>query len=151
MKWFQVDSNAPNDPRIRAVQLRHGVEGIGATFLLWCFVANHGARAGWSVDHRDQPIAKPFLIDASGIEESKFDRLIATLIEVGHVSDRAWNDHGVLAFPAMERRADIYTKRQQKAAKANHVRSRFAPSAKNVGVQTNSTNKQTVHTKRRSS
>jgi len=150
VKWFQVDSNTPNDPKMRAIQGRHGVEGIGATFLLWCFVANHGARAGWSIDHREQPIARPFLVDASGLDEARFEALVATLIEVGHVSAHEWRDRGVLAFPAMERRADIYTKRGQSFAKSadsrrgsKRVRTDVEQSSKSVRQQTVQTNKQT--------
>src|SRR5262245_45443582 len=112
MKWLQLDSDTPTDPRIRAVLARFGNAGFGALVRLWCFVAAHGARPGWSLDSRGQPIPRESLVEASGVNAQEFDALVAELLRNGHISQRPWKSRGVIAFPAMQRRADTYTARQ---------------------------------------
>jgi hypothetical protein len=127
MKWFQLDTDTPQDPRIVEVLERMGNEGFGGLIRLWCFVANHGKKPGWSVDSRRRPIQKQALIHASGLPENKFTDLMTILAENGHVSKKRWDTAGLVIFPAMVRRADIYTRR--------HVRTKFAQRSKFVPVQ----------------
>lgn len=112
MKWFQVDSDTPNDPRIKAISRELGAEGVGGLFLLWCFVADHGCKPGRSVDSASRPFPIEDLIEASKLEKTRFDRLIAICTESGHFKKDAWTDRQEIFIPAMRRRADTYTKRK---------------------------------------
>ena len=112
MKWFQVDADTPNDPKVRAVYRALGLEGIGGLFLLWCFIADHGTRRpGWSIDSSGRPITIDDLRDASRLEQQKFDDLVAICLSVGHFEKRPWTTRKVIAIPAMASRADTYTRR----------------------------------------
>jgi hypothetical protein len=111
MKWFQLDSDTPDDPRIRAVLARFGNAGLGALLRLWCFVANHGKRPGQSVDSDGRKIPKPVLVEATGLSEAEFDALLLLLSENGHIVELIWRKKGIVEIPAMRRRVDTYTKR----------------------------------------
>jgi hypothetical protein len=111
VKWFQVDSDTPNDPKIRALIRTLGNEGMGALFRLWCHIANHGARPGWSVDTAGRPIPVDELVEATGLERPEFDQLVLNSVQLGHFKKLPWEKRNVIAIPAMERRADTYTKR----------------------------------------
>jgi hypothetical protein len=112
VKWFQVDSDTPNDPRIRAVLRALGTEGFGGLVLLWCFIADHGTKPGRSLDSSGQPFPVEDLKDASGLDKSKFDRLVAICVESGHFKKEAWTERQEIVIPAMRRRADTYTRRR---------------------------------------
>lgn len=125
MRWFQVDSDTPHDPRVLGVVLSLGNEGLGGLFRLWCHIANHGERKpGWSLNTAGKPMPKPELVYASGLTDSQFDQLVSICIENGHFVKREWVARSVIAIPAMYSRADTYTKRR--------VRTRVEPASKNV-------------------
>ncbi len=128
MKWFQLDSNMPDDPKIRAVLARFGNEGLGMLLRLWCYVAAHGTRKpGWSLDSRGKPIDKAAMVEATGAPEEKFDDLLKVCARFGHIKHFEWEKRGVVAFPAMSRRADSYTQRR--------VRTNFEQGSNKVHVQ----------------
>lgn len=130
MKWFQVDADTPNDPKIAEVEQQLGLEGLGALFRLWCFIADHGSRRpGWSIEASGRPIPVEAIAHASRLPREKFDALVAICVANGHFSRAAWEKSAVIAIPAMSRRADTYTKRRVR-----------------TGVRTKFVNK-TVHTK----
>ncbi len=141
MRWFQVDSDTPNDPRVRAVVRALGNEGLGGLFRLWCHVANHGAKkAGHSLTSAGKAMSREELIDASGLSADQFDTLVSICVENGHFSAREWTTKQVIAIPAMARRADTYTKRR--------VRTRVAHTSKKVPLQ-DSTNQDIPSTEER--
>lgn len=111
MKWFKLDTDMPDDPRIREVIQRLGNEGLGALVRIWCFVGNHGVWPGISLDRNRQPMQKQALIEASGLSKLKFTDLMVILSENGHIKKNRYRKHGVVVFPAMCRRADPYTRR----------------------------------------
>jgi hypothetical protein len=113
MKWFQLDSDTPDDPKIRTVKKQCGLAGFGALVNLWCFVAKHGRRRpGWSLDTTGRPIDKSFLVDASELSVDEFDLLLSVLARNGHISAPQWKNRRVLVFPAMSRRVDDYTRKR---------------------------------------
>lgn len=114
MKWFQVDSDTPNDSRIRAVRRELGAAGVGGLFLLWCYVADHGKRPGRSIDTAGQPFPVEDLQEASGLDQVTFSRLVTICVESGHFKKDAWVDRKEIVIPAMRRRADTYTKRRRR-------------------------------------
>lgn len=139
MKWFQVDADTPNDPKIRAVERVLGTEGIGGLFLLWCFIADHGVkRPGWSLNSLGRPIPIEDLRDGSRLDSTKFEKLVEICVESGHFDRRQWTMRSVIAIPAMASRADTYTRRR--------VRSEFEHSSNDL--PTKFANK-TTHTKTR--
>jgi hypothetical protein len=112
MKWFKVDADTPYDPKIQALQQDLGTEGVGALFLLWCHVANHGRRKpGWSLMANGQPMPEAELRTCTTLNEAKWRRFIENLLQSGHILSSPWVNRRVLAFPAMSRRADTYTQR----------------------------------------
>lgn len=134
MKWFQVDADTPNDPRIRAVIRELGSAGFGGLVLLWCHIADHGddRRPGWSLDSSGRPMDVADLVDASRLPVAEFDRLVAICIANGHFHKREWERRRVIAIPAMARRADTYTKRR--------VRTRVEQSSTKVPLQDSTNN-----------
>lgn len=139
MKWFQVDADTPNDPKIRAVLADMGPSGFGGLVLLWCHIADHGThKPGWSLDSAGRPMPELELRIASQLTEGEFTRLVTICTEVGHFQKAAWDRRKVIVIPAMSRRADTYTRRR--------VRTVFAQGSKNF-EQSSSTNKHTKHTK----
>jgi hypothetical protein len=114
VKWFQVDSDTPNDPRIKAVTRELGAEGLGGLFLIWCYVADHGKKPGRGVDSNGRPFPEVDLREVSMLEKAKFDRLVAICTASGHFRPKAWEDKKEVEIPAMRRRADTYTKRRSK-------------------------------------
>ena len=113
MKWFQVDSDTPNDPKIRALVRELGAAGMGGLFFLWCHIADHGIRKpGWSLDSFGRPMPVEELIDASKLSEPEFLKLAVICTSSGHWLKRPWESRKVIAIPAMARRADTYTKRR---------------------------------------
>ena len=111
MKWFQLDSDMPDDPKIRAVARALGVEGIGGLVGVWCHVAKHGRRPGQGIDSRGAALPLDDLIAASLLAPDKFHALIDVCTRTGHFRRDAWERHRGIWIPAMERRADRYTRR----------------------------------------
>jgi len=125
MKWFQVDSDTPNDPKIRALVRDLGPAGMGGLFFIWCHIADHGIRKpGWSIDSLGRPMSESELLDASKLNESEFLKLASICTSTGHWLKRPWETRKVIAIPAMARRADTYTKRR--------VRTHVEPTSKDV-------------------
>lgn len=112
MKWFQVDSDTPNDPRITAVCRELGPEGMGGLFFLWCYIADHGAKPGRSIDSTGRPFPLTDLREASRLEEQKFSTLVDICVRSGHFKKDAWTKRQEISIPAMKRRADTYTRRR---------------------------------------
>jgi hypothetical protein len=113
MKWFQVDSDTPHDPKMRAVLRELGAAGFGGLVLLWCHIADHGTRRpGFSIDSQGKPMPIPDLVDATRLTLDQFDRLVAVCLETGHFMLGPWQAKKVIAIPAMARRADFYTQRK---------------------------------------
>ena len=132
MKWFRVDSDTPRDPKIRSLLQQHGNAGLGALVRLWCGVAEHGRkRPGWAMDSRGRPFPKDALADMAGLNSEELDVLLCFLEKIGHINKVAWRKQGILVFPAMFTRTDVYSRRL--LAQSEHtVRTHFAQSAKNV-------------------
>lgn len=111
MKWFQVDADTPNDPKIRAIVRDVGLDALGGLFLIWCHIADHGKKPGWSLDSLGHPIPEAELMEVSRLPLEKWANLVKKCVELGHFQPQAWQKRKVIALPAMCRRADTYTKR----------------------------------------
>lgn len=116
MKWFQVDSDMPDDPKIRAVVRQLGVEGLGGLVGLWCHVARHGRRPGQGVDSRGLPFPVDDLQAATLLTDDKFAALLEVCVRTGHIRRDAWEQYRGIWIPAMERRADRYSQRVARRA-----------------------------------
>lgn len=139
MKWFANDSDADQDPKIRAIArayrlrgelaaskyhdetLKHLIAnaGIGALWRTWCFVARHGTAVdpatgaplvGWSLDSRGEPYPLEELAENCDLTVSLFSELMQLAADRGHINADQWR-RGVVFFPAMAKRADEYTKK----------------------------------------
>lgn len=141
MKWFQVDADTPNDPKVRAIVRELGAAGMGGLFFIWCHIADHGIRKpGWSLDSLGRPMPLTELVDASRLNESEFSKLALICTSSGHWLKKPWDTRQVIAIPAMARRADTYTKRRVRTHvedDSNEVRTNFANKTRQ-----HSTNKQ---------
>ena len=111
MKWFQLDSDMPDDPKIRAVTRELGAEGIGGLVGVWCHVAKHGRRPGQGVDSRGAPLPLDDVAAASLLPPDKFETLIDVCTRTGHFRRDAWERYRGIWIPAMERRADQYSRK----------------------------------------
>jgi hypothetical protein len=111
MKWFQLDADAPDDPKVRAVVRALGPAGFGALVGLWCHVARHGRRPGQGVDSHGAPFPVDDLVAASMLPADQFTTLIDVCTRSGHFRRDAWDLYRGLWIPAMERRGDQYARR----------------------------------------
>jgi hypothetical protein len=111
VKWFQLDSDMPDDPKIRAVARALGVEGIGGLVGVWCHVAKHGRRPGQGIDSHGAALPLEDVLAASLLPPDKFETLIDVCTRTGHFRRDAWERHRGIWIPAMERRADRYARR----------------------------------------
>ena len=111
MKWFQLDSDTPDDPKIRAVTRALGAAGLGGLVALWCHVARHGRKPGQGIDSRGAPFPVDDLIAASMLDGNTFAALVEICTRTGHFDREAWELRRGIWIPAMERRADRYTQR----------------------------------------
>jgi hypothetical protein len=118
-----------------------GAEGIGGLFLVWCHIADHGTKKpGWSLDSTGKPMPEAELQEASHLAPATFTRLVQICAEVGHFKKSEWVSRGVIAIPAMIRRADTYTRRR--------VRTHFEHTSNKVGQSSSTRQDKTVHTKK---
>jgi hypothetical protein len=131
VKWFQLDSDTPNDPKVAMVIRQMGPAGFGALVLLWCHIADHGARPGWSITSKGKPMPEAELVDATHLTSAEFSQLVTICIESGHFLRKPWLTRAVIAIPAMASRADTYTRRR--------VRTVFEPTSNKVGQSSSTT------------
>jgi hypothetical protein len=113
MKWLQLDTDMPHDPKIRAVDRALGVEGVGGLVQLWCFVARHGAQPGRALDTAGERLPLEDIRDATELDEAKFQQLLDICLRTGHFKRDEWEQRQGIWIPAMQRRADTYTRRKQ--------------------------------------
>jgi hypothetical protein len=123
VKWFQVDSDTPNDPKIKAI-IRHGLadggpkraaELVGQTFLLWCYIANHGeGTPGMGVKADGSPLVLAEMADECLLAPAGLKALLDLLVQKGVVDAARW-DRGVVYLPGMAKRADTYTRQKGRA------------------------------------
>jgi len=111
MKWFQLDADAPDDPKIRAVVRQLGPAGFGGLVGLWCHVARHGRRPGQGVDSQGAPLPVEDLQAASMLPADQFTKLVDVCTRTGHFRRDAWDLYRGIWIPAMERRGDQYARR----------------------------------------
>jgi len=111
VKWFQLDSDMPDDPKIRAVARAFGPAGIGGLVGLWCHVAKHGRAPGVGIDSRGAPLPVDDLAAASLLPDDQFGALVDLCVRSGHFRREAWEQHRGIWIPAMARRADQYARR----------------------------------------
>lgn len=143
MKWFQLDADCCEDPKIKHVISRRGNAGFGTLVRIWCFVANHGKKPGYAVDAAGYPLSKQDLVEGSGVSEAEFDDLVLEMCKKRHFKWITTRLGEVLVIPAMSKRSDTYTKRT--------LRTNFEHSSNNVRLQTNKykqTNKQAARVRR---
>lgn len=124
MKWFQVDSDTPDDPKIKAV-IRRGLAGApwvfdqpnggqaaaGALLLLWCYVANHGGGdPGIGVGSDGEPLPLGEMADELLFDtQAALERFLDFLAEKKAIDPDAWARKLVI-LPAMAKRADAYAR-----------------------------------------
>lgn len=129
VKWFQNDSDAPNDPKVKAA-MRQGTALVngnlmasqavaGAIWLLWCYVAAHGEGVpGLGVKEDGSPLDLAEMADECLFDdEGQLMRLLDYLAEKKHIDPDQWRG-GVVFLPAMKKRADEYAKRKGRAVPA---------------------------------
>ncbi len=118
MKWFQVDSDTPDDPKIKAI-IRVGLPNptpgqaaAGALLLLWCYVANHGGGdPGEGVDTEGMPLPLGEMADECLFEDqAQLVLWLDFLAAKRHIDPERWNANQTVVLPAMRHRADSYAK-----------------------------------------
>ena len=118
MKWFQNDSDAPDDPKVKPI-LRRGLRNptpgqaaAGAMWLLWCFVANHGdGLPGEGINSERQPLDLQEMADECFFDSVDDLRAFLDLCaEKRLVNPDRWKNEGVVFLPGMYKRADAYAR-----------------------------------------
>ena len=119
MKWFQLDADMPHDPKIQSILEKFGNSGLGALIRLFCFVADHGKRPGWSIDSRGKPFEKATLVQAMGITHHEFTKIMSEGTQNGLFKKNAFSKAGLVVIPAMASRASNYEKRRVRTLAAH--------------------------------
>lgn len=115
MKWYQVDSDTPNDPKIkRLLETSRGPEAatlIGHLFLLWCFVANHGhGDPGHGITADGEPLDLSDMAYECRFQGDHDLRVfLDRLASLKLIDPARWAD-GFVFLPAMKKRADTYAR-----------------------------------------
>lgn len=171
--WFQLETNAPNDPKLKAIIRRGGQAWAGATLLLWCYIGSHGrgepglgVRADGTPLHIRELASECHFTDADGTPNPEAaERFLDFLAEQEHIHAGLWRDKRIVFLPAMWTRLTNYarTKGRQgsqfddaeglaSALITGSAVTRKAPKARKApagpsrakkSLQTNKTNKQT--------
>lgn len=110
VKWFQLESDMPHDPKIRAVTRALGPAGLGGLTAVWCHIARHGASPGRAINSRGEALPLEELQEASGLPADQFGQLLEICLRTRHFKVEEWERCRGIWIPAMERRADRYTK-----------------------------------------
>lgn len=118
MKWFQLDSDTPNDPKVKAIIRRGlptpvpGQAAAGALLLLWCYIANHGSGSpGHGVNGSGEPLPLDEMADECLF--GSVPELVAFLdflAEKRHIEPETWHEQRIVLLPAMQQRADAYAR-----------------------------------------
>lgn len=110
--WFQVDSNSPNDPKIKEILRVGGQPWAGATWLMWCYIASSGkSEPGLGVRADGSPL--PLKELASECRFATVEDLRAYLdfaAEQEHIHRQLWQDKGIVFLPAMWSRLMHYAR-----------------------------------------
>lgn len=117
VKWFQTDSDAPNDPKVKAIIRRFEQAGAGALFLLWCHIANHGqGEPGLGVCLDGSPLPLGELADECWFPDvDSLRTFVDFLAEKKHVDPDLWQNRGIVFLPAMWIRAVGYARGKGRA------------------------------------
>lgn len=120
MRWYQVDSDTPNDPKIKRLLQdaavasggpESGAQMVGHLFLVWCFVANHGAQPGLGVKPDGSPLdLKDLAYEAGFRTVNDLCGFLKSMADRGLIGLEEWESDRVVFLPAMKARADAYAK-----------------------------------------
>ncbi len=131
MKWYQVDSDTPNDPKVKAIIRKGLADGgptaaaamVGHLFLLWCYVSNHGeAQPGMGVKADGDPLPLGEMADECLVESEAHLRTLLDFLALKDLIDQGlWLRQGIVFLKGMAKRADTYAKRKGRVS-SNSVR-----------------------------
>lgn len=114
MKWFQFDSDTPDDLKIRALMLRDPAKQFGHWSLLLCHVARKGkGNPGEGLRKDGSPLDLDEMAIACAFEST--DDLVPFLDRLAKlklIDPVRWTSDRVVFLPAMANRADVYSKRK---------------------------------------
>lgn len=113
MKWFQTDADTPNDPKVKAViRAFNGQTGVGALFLLWCYIAHHGkGKPGLGISAAGTPLPLHEMADECLFDdEASLVNFLNFLASKRHIDPKLWEDQQLVLLPAMFSRADAYAR-----------------------------------------
>lgn len=120
MKWFQLDSDAPDDPKLKAI-IRQGIApnkhqaAAGAIFLLWCYVANHGGsrEPGLGVKDNGDPLSELEMMSECFFESrNALTAFLTDAASLGHIHEGCWTQKRVVFLTAMWKRTATYQKQK---------------------------------------
>lgn len=117
MKWYQVDSDTPDDPRIVLILRGYGDDenrALGALFRLWCYVACKGVSPGVGINDSGQPFPLLHLAAVAHEEPEFVAKLLDRCAEYGHIDKGRWRVDQAVVFKAMVTRGDTYSQRKQR-------------------------------------
>ena len=123
MRWFQVDSNTPNDPKIKAL-MRYGLAAggptmardiLGQVFLLWCYVAQYGEAApGLGVKADGTPLDLDEMAEELMLTPMQLTGLLDLLADRKLIDPEHWG-RGIVFLRGMLKRAETYARSKGRA------------------------------------
>lgn len=116
MKWFQHDSDARQDPKLKVLITAGGMAAYGSYWALTEFVAQRGeGDPGWAVK-ADGTSLKMFdmAVEAGLIGVAALTPFLNQLADLELIDPEVWKTRQVVFLPAMAKRADEYTRKKQR-------------------------------------
>lgn len=128
MKWFQTDSDWPDDDRIERIVagveaapgeagpkkgwIRVSVRGVLAT--LWALAAQQdkAREPGYLEQRPGQPIGTARMARYCDVPEPFVVQVLTVAAAEGHILHAEWTTDRLVVFPGLKKRADIYTQRK---------------------------------------
>lgn len=125
MKWFQHNSDAKDDIKLKRLRKRFGLSGVGAWWCIVEIVAKEGV--GGYLEFKKYP--KCDLAAELDLATDIFDNMLNFMSEVGLVTTECLQS--AIWIPKLEEKADDWTKREEREEKVKATRKR-KPTSKSL-------------------
>jgi hypothetical protein len=120
MQSFKHPSNFRNDPKLRAIEKKHGEAGYSRALKIFEVVAEHGSKAGKFVPELDLNATCTnieWLAEELRISTEELQKTLETFAAVELIDPEEWQNQ-IICIPQMKNHLDEYTQRKLRSEKS---------------------------------